>query len=220
MSATKISYDGPAGRCTVLHLADGRILEVRRDGATFGGVRCSERRMWNSKAEWEASLPIGTLFSDDESSSEATIPVENNMIGNPKEEAYFFERAGRNEPALLRLDLSPKDKAFYKIVEACAMAERLRVSDALKGEDADRIRAARDAYDRASSKSVWIPAKSDAPIKLWLSWNGELLPVYVAREAGVIRFRRGNVLLTLAEVGAPRWAALWSLREDGRILRV
>jgi hypothetical protein len=65
----RYSYDGPAGRCSVIVINGGRILETRRDGKTF--IRSDDpteehfsnttQLRWPSEEAWRATLPAGTV---------------------------------------------------------------------------------------------------------------------------------------------------------------
>jgi hypothetical protein len=219
MPSKKITYMTPAGRNTVLVQGNGKIIELVRDGLSFPKSRSSEQRRWRTEAEWRATVPADAVFVDGDGADAATVAVSPAGPSCSPDDEYFLERAAANGAGRLALGLSPKDKAFYGIVQAAAEAERNRVAGTIEGKHTDAIRAAREAYDKASTEEEWEPAFPDQQITLWLSWGGELMPVFANPEARVLRFRRGDRLLTLEEIMAPRWATLWSLRSDGRIMR-
>jgi hypothetical protein len=78
----KYSYEGPRGKCSVVVIKGGRILETRRDGKTF--IKCdhpygawhlsaTEQRKWATEEEWRASLPANTVTKPPSRPTEAAV---------------------------------------------------------------------------------------------------------------------------------------------------
>jgi hypothetical protein len=207
MPCQKFSYNGPAGRCSVRILRDGRVLETRRYGKTFIPIddpcadwffSAKEQRKWANEAAWRASLPAGTEVTA-ESPPGTPVPL-GHAPAAPKEpvltaEAAFLARA----------------KPYY----ACRIVPGPSAKD-VAWEARDRA-----AYDTADATPGW---KLSGGNYLWLAVQrgDDFIPVCRNDVGTVLRFLIGGKLLTFAEAGVQADAPLWRRKseEDPTLIRV
>lgn len=222
---TKYSYTGPSGRCSAVVMCNGRLLEIRRNGATFinrVGPLCTcpecskrkhlpraERRTWPNYQAWRDSM---------EPWPPAPAPVPALVVEEaavPEPEAEAEDDAETVEESVSE---TPEERFYERTAPYMATALRKLPSE----KDDAWTRRDREAYDAADASPCW--ALTGGELYTWLAVEkgDELIPVCRYNEDRVLRFAINSHLLTFEEAGISADAILWRRKseEDPTMVRI